>query len=801
MVALSPPFAMPRLLCICGLLVLCAPLAHAEPAPEQTERKVTLMAQALRARADGDYAGARTALRQILEIAPDDATAQYLLLAVNEHLDSTAPPVDAAPPPPRPDMREVDELANAEALRLEASADFVRQTIRRANTLARGGRTGEALALLDATLAGPPLPPAQEQALAAARERLAPATPLAMPAHAPAPASVQQARHLVVTGKAHLLAGDPEAAQEAFLAALALQPGDAATTRLLEDASLRLRELRESERSGTRKRMLDDVDRAWAPRDIIELPGGGEPDERRSPLRDRLAAVRVPRVSFEALPLSRVLDTLSAMAEQEGKPVNLLLSNADGQDPAVSLTLRDLPLDRVLHYVAERVGYEMQADRDAVILRPSLTPGVTLFTEFFPVSRSTIIRLTGVGEAPPPDSFDPLAPAPESVPVPLGESEAALRSFLERAGVPFDKVPGTALALADGQLIITQTPSNLEKVRAILRRYQQTKQVEIEARFLEVQEGELEELGIEWAISNANQARRYDSTLSGQTGNRRLSTAFGGEAIESELIITGLPDSVGDEGTLRQSVRPPGVTGALDLAAGALPLAEIGGLIGEFDVDAIVRALARRSGNDLMSAPKITVLSGKKAEIVVAQEMIYPRSYGDIDASVGRGGALEAGGSAAVAVTAGTPRDFITRNVGVEMSVTPTVENDDSVSLLLEPRVTEFEGFMEYGGPSVAISGDTTVTVPSGFYQPLFSVRRVKTEVTIWDGATVIMGGLTREQAVTVKDKVPLLGDIPLLGRLFRSEAQSSQKKNLLIFVTARLVSPGGGPARAANAQ
>ena len=75
-------------------------------------------------------------------------------------------------------------------------------------------------------------------------------------------------------------------------------------------------------------------------------------------------------------------------------------------------------------------------------------------------------------------------------------------------------------------------------------------------------------------------------------------------------------------------------------------------------------------------------------------------------------------------------------------------------------------------------------------------VRRVRTEVTIWDGATVVMGGLTREQAVTVDDKVPVLGDIPLLGRLFQSKGESSEKRNLLIFVSANLISPGGSPQR-----
>jgi general secretion pathway protein D len=110
--------------------------------------------------------------------------------------------------------------------------------------------------------------------------------------------------------------------------------------------------------------------------------------------------------------------------------------------------------------------------------------------------------------------------------------------------------------------------------------------------------------------------------------------------------------------------------------------------------------------------------------------------------------------------------------------------------------VTEFEGFVEYGGSSVAISGQTTITMPSGFYQPIFSTREITTKVTVWDGATLVMGGLTREEVKKTSDKVPVLGDIPFLGALFRSKGESSSKRNLLIFVTANLVSPGGSPKK-----
>ena len=86
--------------------------------------------------------------------------------------------------------------------------------------------------------------------------------------------------------------------------------------------------------------------------------------------------------------------------------------------------------------------------------------------------------------------------------------------------------------------------------------------------------------------------------------------------------------------------------------------------------------------------------------------------------------------------------------------------------------------------------GDLTYNIP----QPIFASRNVTTSMVIWDGQTVVMGGLIREDLKKVKDKIPVLGDIPVLGRLFRSEGEYSSKKNLLIFVSARLVDPSGKP-------
>jgi general secretion pathway protein D len=481
--------------------------------------------------------------------------------------------------------------------------------------------------------------------------------------------------------------------------------------------------------------------------------------------------------------LGRVVNTLSVISAEfdltgdEPRGVNIVLLDPAGTNPPVSLTLRNLPLRRVLDFITASVGYQYEVQADAVVVRAA-GDQASLETRFFPVARATVLRMTG----------RPAAPGADDA----GNEGQAIRTFLQLAGVSFEGVPGSTLAFDGSQLIATQSPRNLERIGNILARYRDLRQVEIEAKFMEVQEGALEELGVQWNLANKatqlNAAQAEYTTGNGVT--RTLADAFRNSTTTQQISITGEGQPAGG---LNLPTSAPTIPGGVLTGTGAAPLANVSGIIGEFDVNAIVRALSQKSGTELLSAPKLTVLSGNPATITVAQELRYPQSYGQIQSQVGTG-SISGGGSAGVSITSGTPQEFTTRNVGVELRVTPTVEEDDhSISLDLNPKVTEFEGFVEYGGPSVAISGGTTVTVPPGFYQPIFAVRELTTRVTVWDGATLVMGGLTREDVKKVHDKVPVLGSIPIVGRLFRSEGESTQKRNLLIFVTANLVNPGGG--------
>jgi general secretion pathway protein D len=563
--------------------------------------------------------------------------------------------------------------------------------------------------------------------------------------------------------------------------------------------------IEDAARAQASARMLDEVRRAWKAPKISEHVGKPEvkDDATSSLMAEKLDRIVVPNVNFTGMEIGRVITTLGLLTEeldQTGlgpKGVNIVLLDPKGANPTVNVTLRNTTLRRLLDFVTGSIGYQYEIQSDAVVVRPGGEHSA-LETSFFPIARSTVLRMTGKSPTPGAHGIaDPLAGgvAASSAAASTNDGQA-IRSFLQLAGVDFDSAPGATLAFDGSQLIVTHTPRNLERVRNILNHYKNLRQVQIEAKFMEVQQGALDELGVQWSV--ATQAARAGSPsqsfyTTGGGITRTLGDAFKNATTTQQISISGGGQPAGG---LNLPAIAPTLPGGVMLGAGTGPIANLTGIIGEFDVNAVVKALAQKSGTELLSAPKLTVLSGNQATITVAQELRYPQSYGQIQSQVGTG-SNAGGGSAGVSITSGTPQEFATRNVGVELKVLPTVEEDNrSISLDLNPKVTEFEGFVEYGGPSIAISGGTTVTVPPGFYQPIFAVREMTTKVTIWDGATLVMGGLTREEVKKVNDKVPVLGSLPLIGRLFRSQGESSQKRNLLIFVTANLVNPGGAPTK-----
>ncbi len=141
-------------------------------------------------------------------------------------------------------------------------------------------------------------------------------------------------------------------------------------------------------------------------------------------------------------------------------------------------------------------------------------------------------------------------------------------------------------------------------------------------------------------------------------------------------------------------------------------------------------------------------------------------------------------------VSAITP---ITQQVetGPILDVVPYVLSDGcTINLTLIPSFTEFNGYDTPPTIPNVTGGLNVVQLP--VVLPDFTIRQVITTVNIWDNQTVVIGGLISSQVAETKDKVPVLGDIPIMGRLFQSQSKTSTKKNLMIFVTATIVDPAG---------
>src|SRR5207244_11123546 len=156
--------------------------------------------------------------------------------------------------------------------------------------------------------------------------------------------------------------------------------------------------------------------------------------------------------------------------------------------------------------------------------------------------------------------------------------------------------------------------------------------------------------------------------------------------------------------------------------------------------------------------------------------------------------------AASFPVTPTTPTAFETRNTGVTLEVEPVVGPDGvTIDLNLVPQVVEFEGFINYGSPIKTVqptllgtTAQAVVLTDNVINQPIFSARKVTTSVSVWDGQTVVLGGLMREDVQKVEDRTPFLGDIPMLGRLFRTNVDQHITRTLIIFVSVRLLTPLG---------
>ena len=556
------------------------------------------------------------------------------------------------------------------------------------------------------------------------------------------------------------------------------------------------------------------------------------------------------------------------------------------ENARITISLNEIPLGEALRYIANQAALKVKVEPHAVLLIPLTEQSDELITKTYQVPAEFfggpldvgyyLSAAVGGGGQAPSGAGQTIQPAPVATEVVeknaanfqsaaqigtgyantsqsqalqtnvstrqhlvndrqlVGRADAKV--YLQSMGVSFPPNSSATFFPHNGALVVRNTADNLDMVDALVEQANASglKQVEIEAKFIEITQTNLKELGFDWLLGPFQIGKHsgvFGSGGTSGTGTAVNSANFpvldangnpvgnGGTTINGNGTGGGPVTAGNRSGTFGISANGldallAGTTGGMSVAPGIFGLA---GVFTDPQFQVVIRALNQKKGVDLLSAPKVTTKSGQRAIIEIVREFRYPTSFTPPQVPSLSGGTGNVVNVAVVTPT--TPQNFDTRNTGVTLEVEPVVGADGAtIDLNLVPQVVEFEGFINYGSPifglTPPVTGTTTFTDPitgvissitqlisppkslvlteNVINQPIFSTRKVTTSVQVANGQTVVIGGLMREDVQKVEDRTPLLGDIPLVGRLFRSNIDQHVKRNLIIFVTARKVTPLG---------
>lgn len=468
-------------------------------------------------------------------------------------------------------------------------------------------------------------------------------------------------------------------------------------------------------------------------------------------IRDKAGVVQVPEirkklktlitVDFMDVGLDYVIDFLS-----EATDVNIIPGNGVKlSEKKVVIKVKDMPLESLLKYILRNQGLVYRIEKNAVWVdtldnMDTETPetrmyfldqGLAMFTEF---SGMTGGAKGGVGGG-----------------AAISKIKT-IKDILENAVIwPSDSKIN--LDERTGALIITNTPSNLKIIEDILYNLDvDAAQILVEARFIEVNVTDLKELGVNLSLDSPWAINKQETSGTEHGAITQLGTPTG----SSFSTFTGAPDE-GINLTYQGILTRP-----------------------QFSV--VLHALDKKTNLKTLSAPRITTLNNQTATIEIADEFVYPARYeptlikedlnGDGDFTDTVAGVKETR-------FVNVPQGFETRSIGILLHVTPSVGKDkEMITLTLNPEVSEATAdAFEY-------SGEVKL--------PKFTTRNLSTNIIVHNGDTVVLGGLIKESKTNTRTKVPFLGDLPILGALFRKDSDSVIRKNLLIFVTASILSPEG---------
>lgn len=292
-------------------------------------------------------------------------------------------------------------------------------------------------------------------------------------------------------------------------------------------------------------------------------------------------------------------------------------------------------------------------------------------------------------------------------------------------------------------IVITAEPDMLASLENVIRELDiRRAQVQVEAIIVEIMEGDNVNFGIQW-ISEDGGLVQYNNGNNVPIGSL-AAAAYQARPREGSTVVS-------ENGAVTEN---PDTLGDVDLLANLLGSVN-GMMFGTIENDwaAVVQAVSQDTNSNILATPSIVTVDNEEASFLVGQEV--PTITGS---TVGNNN--------------DNPFQTVDRQeVGIKLKVTPQINEGDAVQMTIEQEVS-------------SLSGATSVDI-------IVNKRELKTTVMANDGETIVLGGLIDEDVQESVQKIPLLGDIPFLGKLFSSTSTSTQKRNLMVFIRPTIVRDG----------
>lgn len=667
---------------------------------------------------------------------------------------------------------------------------------------------------------------------------------------------VHEVQRLLTLAQGYYDLGSFDQAIETFQSVLKIDTYNAAARRGMEQCYKATQQSSQASRDAYRAKALAEVDAQYdtnEPDDLITPPEdldvsaelGTQEDTlvQESRLEETLSGIMIPKVLFEESTIYDIAEMLRnriASAENEtqnaGAPrINVISyfgaqdskSYQEMQEKRISLNLENISITGLLDILVNQMGISYYFDKNNLVLTYS-------GKDFGPMMERTFMVPVHFFT---PSSQDEFSEEDEEGGFGrIRTNRIDAKATLKGMGVSFPEGSYARYFPSSRTLRVRNTSHNLDYIGDLLSiPANKERSLVLSVIMISVTEKQLEDLGFEWM---------FNVSLGGDVQGGGGGPQTAPEDIERPTTGGVSFDSfIGDAGQ-------PHVTDGLRSGSSVLNAANIdrlitagssagyGSTVGEkspgifgfrgvwntADVTMIMRGLSQKTGADLLQSPRIVFAPEREEQVTfgTVREVFFPTSYDTpevtstaiyIPRKDGEGYATDEDGDierdAVYSATASPahPTDFVRYGMTdeelagfgtiIQIHSASVSEDGSIVDIALTTTTNEFEGFVNWGQPfNIALMNKSEIKLvrlsDNLILQPIIKRYRTNTQLSLASGSVIVLGGLKEARAVDYEDKVPVLGDLPLVGRFFRSSGSRDERKAIIYFAKVDVVDPTG---------